>query len=154
MTSEAAKQVTAFTLATFRLNGLLLAWGDRFSAGFGITSARWQMLGAIAIAGQPLTIPQIAVNMGVTRQGALKQLNLLTKEGLVTAMTNPMHKRSPLYVLTDQGQQTYSEIEKKWNEHAERLSTAIDPHALHTANELFAQVAELFAQELERQDEA
>lgn len=154
MTSKAAKQVTALTLATFRLNGLLLAWGDRFSAGFGITSARWQMLGAIAMAGQPLTIPQIAANMGVTRQGALKQLNLLAKEGLVTAMANPMHKRSPLYVLTDQGERTYNKIEKKWNEHAQRLSSAIDLNALQAANELFAQVTELFAQELERKNEA
>ena len=45
---------TRVILATFRLNGLLLDAGDRLGAAEGITSARWQVLGAIAVAGRPL----------------------------------------------------------------------------------------------------
>ncbi|MDH3233798.1 MAG: MarR family transcriptional regulator, partial [Alphaproteobacteria bacterium] len=39
--------VTALILETFRLNGRLLAAGDRLVGDLGLTSARWQVLGAI-----------------------------------------------------------------------------------------------------------
>jgi hypothetical protein len=52
----------------FRINGRLLAAGDRLVADLGLTSARWQVIGAIAIAGQPQTVPAIARTMGLTRQ--------------------------------------------------------------------------------------
>ncbi len=154
MSFEAAQQMTALTLATFRLNGVLQVWGDRFSASFGLTSARWQMLGAIAMAGQPLTIPHIAMNMGVTRQGALKQLNLLHKDGLVESVPNPLHKRSSLYVLTDKGQMIYAEIDKKWNEHARKIACAIDLDAFSKTNALITEVTQIFTEEMERQYEA
>ena len=76
-----AVAVTELTLAVFRLNGVLLHWGDKLVAPLGLTSARWQMLGAIALADTPPTAPQVGGVMGITRQGAQKQLNLLTEEG-------------------------------------------------------------------------
>ena len=69
------------------------AWGDAFVGPFGLTSARWQMLGALAFSEVPLTAPQIADRMGVTRQGAQKQLNLLREAHLVQTLPNPGHRR-------------------------------------------------------------
>jgi len=40
-------------------------------------------LGAIALAEEPQTAPQIAAAMGGTRQGVQKQLNLAVAEGLI-----------------------------------------------------------------------
>ena len=68
MMSDMAAQVTALVLATFRANGALIAAGDMLTAPFGLSSARWQVLGAVALAGQALTVPQVARNMGLTRQ--------------------------------------------------------------------------------------
>ena len=90
-----AAAITRLTLMVFRLNGVLLHWGDKLVEPLGLTSARWQMLGAIVLAGTPLTAPQVGAAMGVTRQGAQKQLNLLLEQGLVEARPNAAHRRSP-----------------------------------------------------------
>ena len=42
--------------------------GNRLGAGAGLTSARWQVLAALALAGRPLTVAQIARTMGLSRQ--------------------------------------------------------------------------------------
>ena len=49
--------VTALILETFRLNGRLLAAGDALVESLDLTSARWQVLGAIATAPIPLCSP-------------------------------------------------------------------------------------------------
>ncbi|MFN5096479.1 MAG: MarR family winged helix-turn-helix transcriptional regulator [Limnohabitans sp.] len=114
--------VTQLTLAVFRLNGELLNWGDQLVAPLGLTSARWQMLGSLALAGKPLTAPQVGESMGVTRQGAQKQLNLLLKGGLVDVHPNPAHRRSPLYTLTPRGLALYERADDLWAVKALKLS--------------------------------
>lgn len=117
--------ITRLTLTVFRLNGMLLHWGDRLVEPLGLTSARWQMLGAIALAEVPLTAPQIGEAMGVTRQGAQKQLNLLLEEGLVEAHPNPAHRRSPLYVLTPEGLDLYRRVDALWTAQARKLAKSV-----------------------------
>jgi DNA-binding MarR family transcriptional regulator len=116
---------TRLTLTVFRLNGALLHWGDRLVEPLGLTSARWQMLGAIALADVPLTAPQVGEAMGVTRQGAQKQLNLLVEQGLVDSQPNPAHRRSPLYVLTQRGRELYQKADELWAARAAKLATLI-----------------------------
>ena len=89
-------------LAVFRLNGAMINWGDDFSASAGLSSARWQMLGAIALAERRVRAADRRAD-GVTRQGAQKQLNLLAEAGLIELIANPGHKRSPLHALTVEG---------------------------------------------------
>ncbi|MDT7838635.1 MarR family winged helix-turn-helix transcriptional regulator [Aquabacterium sp. OR-4] len=120
-----ATTITNLALAVFRLNGVLLNWGDRLVAPLGLTSARWQMLGAVALAGVPLTAPQLSEAMGVTRQGAQKQLNLLLEQGLVDVSPNPGHRRSPLYALTPQGLALYRKADAIWNAQASQLAALI-----------------------------
>ncbi len=101
-----AAALTEIMLAVFRVNGRLLEKGDRLVAPLGLTSARWQVLGAVALAGKPMTAPQIAEAMGITRQGAQKQLNKLEEDGFFELLPNPRHERSLLYALTAQGNRT------------------------------------------------
>ena len=61
--------VTALILEVFRLNGRLLAAGDRLVAKLGLTSARWQVLGAIALSPSAEPVARLARNMGLHRQG-------------------------------------------------------------------------------------
>ena len=93
--SPNAKLLTEIVLLVFRVNGRLLSSGDRLVRELGLTSARWQMLGAVALSDRPGTAPQLAARMGMTRQAAQKQLDLLIDDGLVAAEPNPGHARSP-----------------------------------------------------------
>lgn len=113
----AADVLTDIMLTVFRVNARLLAKGDELVAPLQLTSARWQVLGAIALAQSPPTAPQVAGAMGVTRQGAQKQLNLALGDGLVEVLENPRHERSPLYALTRSGRRTYDAamtLEQAW----------------------------------------
>ena len=64
--SADVQALTELTLTVFRLNGVLLQWGDRLVEPLGLNSARWQMLGAIALANKPISAPQVGNVMGVT----------------------------------------------------------------------------------------
>lgn len=138
--SEAAV-LTEIMLAVFRVNGRLLERGDRLVAPLNLTSARWQVLGAVALAGHPLSAPHIAEAMGITRQGAQKQLNALREAGFFEQCPNPRHQRSPLFALTSLGQQAFANamtLEAAW---AERLAAGLPlqelKNALDTLNTVY-----------------
>jgi DNA-binding MarR family transcriptional regulator len=109
--------LTEIMLTVFRVNGRLLDKGDQLVEPLNLTSARWQVLGAVALAGNPLSAPQIADAMGITRQGAQKQLNKLEKDGFFEQSPNPRHLRSPLYALTELGNRAFTkamDLEAAW----------------------------------------
>jgi len=91
----------------FRLNSLVLTAGDRLVAPLGLTSARWQILGAIVAAAHPEPVAWLARNLGANRQNVQRIINDLHQEGLVVFDTNPHHRRAQLVVLTDKGRQAY-----------------------------------------------
>lgn len=133
MNSSKTDKLTTISLSVFQLNGQLIEWGNRFAEPHGLTSARWQVLGAISLASEPQNAPQIAETMGVTRQGVLRQIKLLTEEGLVQALPNPAHKRSPLYALTAEGKTAYEAVIKRWNAHVRRMASRFDANDLDAA---------------------
>lgn len=104
--TDRQQRITDLMLLIFRLNGTLLDRGDQLVAHLGINSARWQVLGAAGLAGAPQTAPQIAARMGISRQGAQKQLHKLVEEGYFEVLPNPQHARSPLYQLSAKGERT------------------------------------------------
>lgn len=106
---------TDLILELFRLNGALLSAGDRLSANVDLTSARWQVLGALKE--RSLPVPHIARDMGLTRQGVQKTINVLKSEGLVEFQDNPHHKSSRLVALTGEGETRLAQMEDiqaKW----------------------------------------
>ena len=58
MHTPAGAALTELVLTVFRVNGLLLDAGDRMTKDLGLTSARWQVMGALEQG--PLTAAQIA----------------------------------------------------------------------------------------------
>lgn len=128
--------ITDIELLVFRLNGRLLKAGDRKVAALGLTSARWQMLGALHFAEGPCTAPQLAEAMGVTRQGAQKQLNRLVSDGLVETRTNPRHARSPYYGMTATGRRVYARTESLQDEWAGELAVGLDADDLRVTREV------------------
>ena len=111
MRTELGQKATEVVLAVFRANGLLLAAGDSLSAPLGLTSARWQVLGAIALSESPLTVPQISRRMGLTRQSVHATVNRLVADGLVELVPNADHRRSSLVQLTESGRERYAAID-------------------------------------------
>ena len=109
--------VTDLILRIFRANGALLAAGDRLAGPLGLTSARWQLLGAIAEQDQPLSVAQLARTMGVTRQAVQRIANELKAGGVVAFRTNPRHKRAQLVELTDHGRDLFEramDLQRPW----------------------------------------
>jgi DNA-binding MarR family transcriptional regulator len=127
---EAATEVA---LETFRVSGLLLAAGGRLAARERLTAARWQVLGAVALAGRPLTVPQIARRMGLTRQAVQASVNRLLAEALVDARDNLDHRRSPLIALTERGRQKYAAVDQRQVRWINELSAGLKPADLAAA---------------------
>ena len=103
----AGDALTGLILDLFRLNSLLLTAGDRLVAPLRLTSARWQLLGAIAYAERPEPVAWLARGLGANRQNVQRIINDLHSEGLVAFEANPHHRRAQLVVLTDKGRQTF-----------------------------------------------
>lgn len=99
--------LTGLFLDLFRVNSLLLTAGDRLVAELGLTSARWQILGAIISAERPQPVAWLARNLGANRQNVQRIINDLYDAGLVTFDTNPHHRRAQLVVLTQKGRDAF-----------------------------------------------
>jgi len=106
--TPAGDALTDFILDLFRLNSLVLTAGDRLVAPLKLTSARWQILGAIVAAERPQPVAWLARDLGANRQNVQRIINDLHKEGLVTFEANPHHRRAQLVVLTEKGKKTFN----------------------------------------------
>jgi len=124
---------TAVVLEIFRVNGLLLADGNRLATAEGLTAARWQVLGAVALAGRPLTVPQIARRMGLTRQAVQESVNRLLAGALVEARDNLDHRRSPLIGLTELGSQKYTAVDQRQARWINQLAAGLQTTDLSAA---------------------
>lgn len=113
----APEGVTDLILRIFRVNGALLAAGDRLVSDLGLTSARWQLLGGIADQEEPLSVAQLARKIGVTRQAVQRITNELESERVVAFRPNPRHKRAQLIELTARGRDLFArsmELQRPW----------------------------------------
>src|SRR5262245_32041443 len=125
--------LTRLILSSFRANGLLLGAGDLLSADEGLTSARWQVLGAVAIEKRPPTVPQIARRMGLTRQSVHATVQRLVREGLLELGSNRDHRRSALVGLTEQGLASYRAVDARQVAWVNRLAGGVKRSDVETA---------------------
>jgi DNA-binding MarR family transcriptional regulator len=123
--TPAGDALTDLMLDLFRANSLLLTAGDRLVAPLGLTSARWQILGAIVSTERPQPVSWLARDLGANRQNVQRIINDLHKDGLVAFETNPHHRRAQLVVLTDKGKRAFDaamDLQAPWvNELADGL---------------------------------
>ena len=110
--SREGEALTALILETFRLNGALLAAGNKLTKPVGMTSARWQVMGSMHESKHDLTVAQIARRRGLARQGVQRIVNDLQEFGFVVLEENIDHKRSPLVSITDKGKEVMAEIDE------------------------------------------
>lgn len=131
--SPSVAAVTELILETFRLNGRLLEAGDDLVGELGLTSARWQVLGAIDASRVPLSVSQIARNMGLSRQAVQRLANEMTDDGLLVYRENPHHSRAKLVVMTEQGKKAFLSAMKLQERWAAKLAEGVEPQAVAAA---------------------
>jgi DNA-binding MarR family transcriptional regulator len=128
--------LTELILEVFRVNGALIAAGDRLVAGLGLTSARWQVLGAIALSPTAEPVARLARAMSLHRQGVQRIVNELEAERIVVLDDNPHHRRAKLVRLTKKGESLYREAERRQKPWARALAKGLDARAIGTTHAL------------------
>ncbi|MGH8550614.1 MAG: MarR family winged helix-turn-helix transcriptional regulator [Blastocatellia bacterium] len=106
----------------------------------------WGLLRMLKTEG-PQTVPDVARARSVSRQYIQKLANELIAEGWVALEDNPLHKKSRLMVLTDQGEAKLEEMTQRFRELTAQMASAFAFRDLqvstHTVGELRKQVARL-----------
>jgi DNA-binding MarR family transcriptional regulator len=121
MNSNVKQLFDRLVVEVFRLNGRLVAAGDELVADLGLSSARWQVLGALELASQPLPVAHIARNMGLSRQAVQRLVNEMQAQGLLSLAPNPHHRRARLVMLTPSGRAAFEEAMQRQGPWAQAL---------------------------------
>ncbi len=129
--TPSAEAFTKLVLEIFQFHGRLLASGDQLSKELGLSSALWQVLGAISQG--PLPVAQIARNMGLTRQSVQRTANVLKNKGFVEFHDNPDHKRAKLVLLTKQGVTVLEKVSRLQVAWANRIAKGLDKKEIISA---------------------
>jgi DNA-binding MarR family transcriptional regulator len=109
------------------------------------------VLGAIDAAGRPLTVPQIARRMGLTRQSVHATVKRLMADGLVELEPNADHRRSQLVRMTEQGERRYAAIDRLQMAWVNRLARGVDRSDLETTRRVLDELSARLTTEVERQ---
>jgi len=125
VTDSSGEIFTEIVLEIFKVSGMLNSEGDKLTEEFGLSSARWKIMGAIARSEQLLTVPQIGRSMGQSRQATQRLVDVMAKDSLLKLIENPNHKRAKYIDLTEEGRRIYDELDEKQK-----------PWALEGANQL------------------
>lgn len=137
-------------LEVFRLNGRLIDAGDSIATPEGQTSARWQVLGAVA--GGPASVAQVAREMGLARQSVQRTADLLAADGLVRYADNPHHRRAKLVTMTPEGQQAHERIGQRQARWANRIGGQHDLGQMRTAAAVLRHLRESLEQDEQGKD--
>jgi DNA-binding MarR family transcriptional regulator len=129
--TPAGKTFTDLVLEIFRLNGRLLAARDRLTKPLGLTSARWQVLGAVE--DQARSVAQIARRMGLARQNVQRLADALEKEGMVAYAPNPDHRRAKLICFTEPGKKAFDQLGRHQEVWANQIAASIRSSELKVA---------------------
>jgi DNA-binding MarR family transcriptional regulator len=132
MNTDAKTLIPLIIADVFELAGTFRDIGETIARTVGQTQARWQVMSAASA--DPLTVPQIARRLGVSRQNVQRIADLLVAENWATFEPNPDHRSSPYFVLTARGRDGLARITKAAASHhaliARRLA-GTDVGALH-----------------------
>jgi DNA-binding MarR family transcriptional regulator len=96
-----------------------------------LSNALWQVLFVIGSA--PLSMAQIARNLGLTRQSVRRSTNLLKERGLVDFKDNPDHMRAMLVTMTEQGRSVLERAKRIQIRWANLITQDLDLDELMTA---------------------
>lgn len=118
---------------------LLRSLADRLHEDLGVNPSMRAVMESLA--GETgRTVPDIAREKGVSRQHVQVIMNALLEAGLVEAVDNPSHRRSPLFMLTVRAQTVFAEIRRREAEPTARLAQALPAGSLTAARTVLAEL--------------
>jgi DNA-binding MarR family transcriptional regulator len=120
--------------------GRLRRNGEAIASSQGQTQARWQLLSVVS--DRPLTVPQAARRLGVSRQAVQRVANDLADEALVDVQDNPDHKGSPLLSLTPGGRAVLARITKAARAVNRQLAASLRPEDIQITRRTLSALVE------------
>jgi DNA-binding MarR family transcriptional regulator len=144
--------LTELILEIFRLNGRLLAAGDVLVRDIGLSSARWQVLGAVALSPVPLPVAHLARNMSLARQSVQRLVDQMMDDGLVCYAPNPHHRRASLVVLTKRGEVAYRAAMDRQAPWVDGLAAGLFPDAILSATSILRDIRGRLESESKREN--
>ena len=111
--------------------GQEVAVGEMLARSGGITGASWQVLAAVLR--EPLSVADLAREIGVTRQSVQRVADLLVADGLAEYQTNPRHRRAKLLSPTSAGREAVHRIAPAHAVYAARLADEMGVGAMEEA---------------------
>lgn len=141
------EKLTAIILEVFRLNGCLIESGNALVKDLGITSARWQVLGALTLSDTQMTVPDIARVMGLTRQSVQRLVNEMVNDGILGFENNIRHKRSKIVKLLPKGHDLYSRAMARQKPWVDLLAEGVHSKDLDITLKILTDVRQKLGQE-------
>jgi DNA-binding MarR family transcriptional regulator len=136
--SLAGDAFSALAIGVIQLAGHLTLAGDALARPAGQTSARWQVLAGASHAN--MSVAEIALTLGLARQGVQRIADLLEAEGLARYEDNPAHRRAKLLALTPEGTSALASIKARQAVWADALGAEIGESELRAASVVLGKV--------------
>ena len=108
------------------------------------SSARWKVLGAVALSESPLSVAQVSRKMGQARQSVQRIADSMANKGYFTWEENPAHKRAKLLKLTSKGESTFERLDALQTPWANRAARSLTLDRIKTAIGVLEEVADHF----------
>ena len=113
----------------FRVYGAVVAAGDIIAKPFGLSSARWQIMGAVEATGGG-TVSALARQVGIARQSIQRIVTEMAGEGYFDLVDNPADRRARIVVMTEKGWRAYDAVTATWKASAVRMDKSFGPDML------------------------
>lgn len=113
--------------------------------GTGTTVGMRAVLEVLQEAG-PMSVPDLGRMLFLARQQIQLMVNELEKRGMVHRRTNPAHKRSPLFAITEAGQAGFGEIRARENDEIDAVSGLFEEEDLRSAQRVLCAMLDHFAE--------
>ena len=139
--TRAGEAFTSFVVDIATLGHFVTAAGEAIARRGGQTLARWVVLDAVA--GQPLTVAQVARLRGMDRQPVQRVADLLVDDGLAVFSENPQHRRAKLLAPTARGRRVLDAINASQAAWANDHGTKVGIARLERARALIAEIGPL-----------
>ncbi|WP_315703940.1 MULTISPECIES: MarR family winged helix-turn-helix transcriptional regulator [unclassified Bradyrhizobium] len=136
MHSPQSEELSRLVWDVLQTASRLIEAGNRLSAPFGLTAARWQVMGVIIQ--EPATVADVARRLSQTRQGVQRLADEMVRDGLAAYSPNPRHARAKLLAPTSQGSASYRKLMKEQAKWMEALSANLQLKDIAAARVLLA----------------
>ena len=123
--------LSALAKTAFRLNGQFVAIGEELARPAGLTAAWWLVLSTVL--DRPLTVAEVARQIGLQRQSVQRVADVLVDGGLAGYQSNPAHRRAKLLKPTEDGRAAIRRIAPAHAAFARRLAAEHSTRALEQA---------------------